>query len=190
MPYLSVGAGWQDGNGLIHRGQQRPQGQADLLADESTPSEVGAFPFTHGGFYSPLATVDDTPTLFLCPEPDLISSGVIFPPRFGSECSSLHAAGERGEGDAGVRNALLGLGWHPGPFPFSSGAPRLRRAHVLLQARGPRHPPSGCPPSLLCPSEGLPTATAVLHGTRRLLNCAQTAVLLLAFLTRGCMCGQ
>lgn len=50
MPYLSVGAGWQDGNGLIHRGQQRPQGQADLLADESTASEVGAFPFTHGGF--------------------------------------------------------------------------------------------------------------------------------------------
>lgn len=37
-PYLSVGAGGQDGNGLIHGGQQRPQGQADFLTDRTTPS--------------------------------------------------------------------------------------------------------------------------------------------------------
>lgn len=33
-PYLSVGAGRQDRDGLIHRGQQRPQGQADFLTDK------------------------------------------------------------------------------------------------------------------------------------------------------------
>lgn len=32
-PYLSVGAGGQNRHGLIHRGQQRPQGQADFLTD-------------------------------------------------------------------------------------------------------------------------------------------------------------
>lgn len=101
MPYLSVGAGWQDGNGLIHRGQQRPQGQADLLADESTPSEVGAFPFTHGGFYSPFATAEDTPTLFLCPEPDLISSGSFS--RQGSDLSAHHST----RPGSGVRETLV-----------------------------------------------------------------------------------
>lgn len=70
MPYLSVGAGRQDGNGLIHRGQQRPQGQADLLRDESTAGEAaapharpGAPPSTHASSHLLPATAEKTSML-------------------------------------------------------------------------------------------------------------------------------
>lgn len=35
MPYLSVSAGWQAGDGVVHSGQQCPQGQADVLGDRT-----------------------------------------------------------------------------------------------------------------------------------------------------------
>lgn len=154
-PYLSVGAGRQDGNGLIHRGQQRPQGQADLLTDESAVLRAAdparRLPFRLRRFLLPPPTVENTATrLSLCLEPRLLSYGVIFPPRLSSACSSRHESGSGARDRGWRRSAPRGFGAAP------QGPPLL--LWCFLAQKGP-HAGAGEGTRRVC--------SARPHGTRR-----------------------
>lgn len=173
-----MGAGRQDGNGLIHRGQQRPQGQADLLTDESAvlraadparrlPFRLRRFllPSPHCGehCYPPFPLPGASAPKLWGHFPAETQLCVLITPRVRERGEGQRLAEER---TPGVRGGAPGPSPSPLVLPGSEGpARRCRRGH---------------PPRLLRPaSRDSPARPSALHERqcRRLLRSLEVVCL-------------